>query len=208
MNISVADFMTLQACSLDRRRHQQQLMSHRRERSVSLGPCMRLQFEDELTLRHQIQQILKAERITGAEGIRQEIETYSHLLPSGMNWKATLLIEIPDALERERELPQLNRAAHELYVEVARQPRVVAQANEDLVDRHLSRPSAVHFLRFELPAPLRSAVLAGATVTLGCAHPQYAYRRVMAPALIARLRRDLVQATHLADAVAAETSTV
>lgn len=153
VNIRVFEFMGLQASRPERRRHKERLIAHRRERSLSLGPCMRLQFEDERTIRHQIEQIVRAERITGA--IRDEIETCAHLMPNGTSWQATLLIELPDARERRRELPRLNEAAHELHVVVAGHPLVRARVNEDLPDRHRARPSAVHFLRFELPAPLR-----------------------------------------------------
>lgn len=196
MNITAASPMTLQSYSLSRRAHKQQLVRHRRERSVVLGPCMRLQFEDELTIRYQIQEVLHAERREGDEAMHDEIGTYAHLVPDGTNWKATLQIELPDEQQRRRELPLLNEAVHRIYMDVPRHARVYASTNEDLPDRHRSRPSAVHFLRFQLAEPLRSAVLAGATATLGCAHDHYDFRRVLPPACIERLRRDLVVSTH------------
>jgi hypothetical protein len=155
---------------------------------------MRLQFEDALTLRHQIQEVLRAERVTSAEGLQQEIDTYAHLLPDGSNWKATLMIELPDAQQRRRELPLLNQAVHQVYVELPHQPRVQAQANEDQPDRHLGRLSAVHFLRFQFPDPWRAALQAGSPARLGCAHPQYEFRRVIPRATLDLLRRDLVPA--------------
>jgi hypothetical protein len=202
MNAIRDHLMTLQACSLSRAKHRQQMVRHRRERSLTLGPCMRLQFEDELTIRHQIQEVLLAERPAEPDAVEHQIATYAHLVPDGSNWKATLQIEIPDAAERRRELPQLNEAAHLVYVEVHRQPRIFALANEDLPDGHRSRPSAVHFLRFQFPESLRAALMAGATATLGCAHDHYAFQRVIPPATIERLRRDLVLHTHKLDAVA------
>ena len=203
MNITVANLMTPPSYRLNRRVEKQKLMRHRRERSLALGPCMRLQFEDELTIRYQIQEVLHAERLTGAAAMQHEIDTYAHLVPDGSNWKATLLIELPDAQERERELPQLNEAAHQLYVDVPQHRRVYAQANEDQPDRHLNRPSAVHFLRFQFSESLRDALLNGATASLGCAHDQYAFRRVIPPATIERLRRDLVVSAPRLDATAA-----
>lgn len=204
MNITPSSLMTLPSYSRIRQQHKQQMIRHRRERSLALGPCMRLQFEDELTIRYQIQEVLHAERLHGEDAAAHEIGTYAHLVPDGSNWKATLQIELPDAAERRRELPQLNEAAHRVYVDVARHPRVFALANEDLPDGHRSRPSAVHFLRFQLPASLRAAVLAGATTTLGCAHDQYEFRRVIPPATIERLRRDLLSSTHELDHAVAE----
>lgn len=160
---------------------------------MALGPCMQLQFEDELTLRYQIQEMLHAERIVDVAGMQHEIDSYAHLVPDGTNWKATLLIELPDAQERRRELPLLSEAAHHVYVDVPRHPRSYAFANEDLRDRHLARPSAVHFLRFQLSEPLRHALLAGAGARLGCSHAQYEWRRVIPAMAIAALRGDLVR---------------
>lgn len=168
-----------------------QLAAHRRSRSLSLGPAMWLQFEDDLTLEHQIDEVLRAEGDTSAAARERERAVYAHLRPDGRHWKATLLIGLPDADERVRRLPMLNEAAHRLYVQVPRLPRVYAQANDDLPDRHLHRLSAVHFLRFEFTPPLRVALLAGADASIGCAHDQYAWRRVIPMALLEQLRCDL-----------------
>jgi hypothetical protein len=175
----------------DRRVQQHRQIAHRRERSLALGPSMRLQFEDERTIGHQIHEVMRTEGLSSLADVQHEIDTYAHLLPNGSNWKATLLIELPDAQERARELPHLTEAAHRLYVELPHHPRIFAQANEDLPDRHLKRPSAVHFLRFQFPPPLRVALLAGAGATLGCAHDQYAFRRLIPLVTLERLRCDL-----------------
>jgi len=177
--------------ALERHACRPRMIAHRRARSLALGPCMRLQFEDRVTVGHQIQEVLHAGRIDRAEDAQHEIDAYAHLLPDGAGWTATLSIELPDAHERGRRLPHLSRAAHRLYVDVPGQPCVVAAANEDLADRHLTRPSAVHFLRFRLPAPLRAALLAGCGAALGCADDCYAWRREMPSDLLARLRSDL-----------------
>jgi hypothetical protein len=174
-------------------RHSQrrQLAAHRRSRSLALGPAMWLQFEDDLTLEHQIDEVLRAEGDTSLAARERERDLYAHLRPDGRHWKATLLIGLPDADERVRDLPMLNEAAHRLYVQVPRLPRVYAQANEDLPDRHLQRLSAVHFLRFEFAAPLRVALLAGADAAIGCEHDQYAWRRAVPMVLLEQLRCDL-----------------
>ena len=155
---------------------------------------MRLQFEDLLTVCDQILEVLRIERIGDAAGVRREIDTYAHLLPDGSHWKATLLIELPDAAERERSLPQISLAAHRVYVEVGA-VRATAFANEDLVGsrnaRHLERPSGVHFLRFALPEAMRSALRAGAGATLGCDSEHYPWRQPIPPAVLAYLCGDL-----------------
>lgn len=197
MIVKPSDFMALQACTL-KAPQRRELMAHRRARSVSLGPAMRLQFEDELTLRHQIGEVLRAERITDAQAMQREIDTYAHLVPDGTQWKATLLIQLPEAEERARELPALSEAAHQIYVECERQGRVFAQANEDLGDRHLTRPSATHFLRFQLPEPLRSRLREGAPATIGCTHLSYHWRRLIPPATLRLLRVDLTRGVKIA----------
>jgi Protein of unknown function (DUF3501) len=196
--IDPSDLMTLQAYSLHRREHRRRMIAHRRLRTVPLGPHFRLQFEDELTLRHQIQEVLWADRSEGDDAVRHEIGSYGHLLPDGASWKATLLIELPNADERERRLPTLHDAAFGVYVELrdARHGRlrVMAAANEDLSCGHRTRPSGVHFLRFALDAAFLAALgeqRQAAELHLGCTHPHYHWRRVVPPATLASLGHDL-----------------
>lgn len=192
MPFTTADLMSLPVYERYRRQHQRRLIRHRRERTVPLGPHMRVHFEDETTLLYQIQEVLRVERNDASTAMQHEVDTYAHLVPDGTTWNATLLIELPEAAQRQRLMPLLNRAAHELYIEVAHQPRATGLANEDLHDRHLTRPSAVHFLRFRFSEAARVAVHAGAAVTLGCAHHGYWWRHVLPPATLARLRHDLL----------------
>ena len=170
------------------------LIAHRRARSLSLGPSMRLQFEDEWTVRHQVREVVRAERLTSAHEIRQEVQTYARWLPDGTQWKASLLIELPEAQQRERELPLLSGAAHEIYVAWAGASdckRTYAVANDDLPDRHVGRPSAVHFLRFDLPLSLRKRILGGRSAIIGCAHDYYRWQRPIPDELLPLLRSDL-----------------
>lgn len=173
------------------------MIAHRRERAIDLGPGLRLQFEDALTVRHQVQEVLRAERIADMQALRREAATYAHLLPDGASLKATLLIELPDAGERARLLPRLSRAAHRIYLEGGG-ARVVANANEDLPAganaRHLERPSGVHFLRFALDPPFCAALHGGFGVTLGCDDDACPWRRPLPPMLLARLRAGLAPA--------------
>lgn len=158
---------------------------------------MRLQFEDAHTIRYQVQEVLHLEKAADPRVVRQELDTYAHLLPDGTQWKASLLIELPNAAERAREMPMLNEAAHRLYVQVRGQACVFASANEDQPDRHCSRPSGVHFLCFQLPRTACVQLLAGAAVAIGCAHPDYPWRVLVPAATLARLRLDLAPAALL-----------
>ena len=173
----------------DAQRQRQALITHRRARSLSLGPCMWLQFEDALTVQHQIEEVLADQGDRSEAAREREAALYTHLLPDGRQWKATLLLGLPDSEQRARDLPDLHEAAERLYVQLPKLPRVYAQPNA-----HLSgRSSAVHFLHFEFPPPLRVALLAGAAASLGCDHDQYAYRRVIPMATLEHLRCDLAQ---------------
>jgi len=189
--IERSSLMTLEAYSRARTGIKARIIAHRRLRSVALGEHMTLQFEDEQTIRYQIQEMLRIEKIFDDEGIAQEIAVYSPLVPDGSNWKATLLIEYPDPHERKRELARLIGVEDRLFVEVEGQPRVYAIADEDLERENEEKTSSVHFVRFELPAPARAAVLAGAAVRLGCDHANYPSHLSIAAETLASLAGDL-----------------
>jgi hypothetical protein len=147
-------------------------IAYKKARTVLLGPHMRVQFENARTVRYQTLEVMYMERTCLAA---QSTETYAALVPNGTDWRATVFIELESRLERERWLPQLSHAAHDLYIEVAGAPRVFVNANSDLEDGHWARSSAVHFACFALTQSQRIAVLSGASVRLGCVYPAYAY---------------------------------
>lgn len=158
---------------------------------------MRLQFENRTTVRQHVDKMLRIERISDPSAVQHEVDAYAHLLPDGTNWKATLFIELADAVERTRELPQLSEAAHRVYVDIPGHGRVTASANDDLADRHVGRPSAVHFLRFQFSAPQRAALCRVDTVILGCAHAAYPFRALIGAPAYARLLNDFAPAQPL-----------
>ena len=190
-HITIANLMSLEAYSKYRKAHQADVIAHRKLRSVALGEHINLQFESETTVRYQIQEMLRIEKIFEEEGIAQEIETYAPLMPDGSNWKATLLIEYPDVNQRKRELARLIGVEDRMFVEVEGQARVYAIADEDLDRENEEKTSAVHFVRFELTPTMCAAVKAGASVTLGCDHTNYPAHAVIAPHTLASLAGDL-----------------
>ena len=183
--------LTLEAYAKQRKATQPQIIEHRRLRTVRLGEHLSLQFEDERTIRRQIQEMLHIEKIFDEDGIRGEIEAYEALVPDGGNWKATLLIEYPDPNERKRELARLIGVEDRVFVEVEGHPRIYAIADEDLERENAEKTSAVHFVRFEFPAATRSAVRAGAAVRLGCDHTHHPAHVAIAEATLASLAGDL-----------------
>jgi hypothetical protein len=173
MTITRDKLLTLEAYTRTRKEFKAKVIPHRRLRTVTLGEHMSIQFEDDLTVQYQIQEMLRVEKIFEDEAIAHEIETYGALTPDGTNWKATLLIEYPDPIERKRELARLIGVEDRLFVEVEGHARIYAIADEDLERENAEKTSAVHFLRFEFPAAARASVRAGAGVKLGCDHTNY-----------------------------------
>ena len=191
MAITPDSLMTLEAYSRYRKSNKAQLIALRRLRSVRLGEHHNMQFEDEQTVRIQIQEMLRIEKIFEEDAIRDEIDAYLPLVPDGSNWKATVLIEYPDPNERRRELRRLIGVEDRLFVEVEGYPRVYAIADEDLDRENEEKTSAVHFVRFEFSTAAKRAVLAGASVKLGCDHTNYPAHVSIAPETLASLAGDL-----------------
>jgi hypothetical protein len=189
--ITPANLMTLEAYSKWRKAHKADVMVHRKLRSVHLGEHISVQFESELTMRYQIQEMLRIEKIFEEEGILQEIDAYAPLVPDGGNWKATMMIEYPDINERKRELARLIGVEDRMFVEVEGHARVYALADEDMERENDEKTSAVHFLRFEFAPALREAIQAGAAVKLGCDHTNYPAHVAIAPETLASLAGDL-----------------
>lgn len=183
--------MTLEAYARARPDFRARAIARRRLRSVALGEHMTLQFEDELTIRYQIQEMLRVEKIFEEDGILHEIEAYAPLVPDGTNWKATMLLEYPDSNERRRELARLIGVEDRLFVEVEGHPRVFAIADEDLDRETADKTSSVHFVRFEFDAAMRRAIRAGAAVKIGCDHTHYPVHLSLPAETLASLAGDL-----------------
>jgi len=183
--------MTLEAYAKARPQFRARVMAHKKDRTLQLGGHVTLIFEDELTIRYQIQEMLRAERLFEDAGVQDELDAYNPLIPDGANWKATLLIEYPDVDERHRMLARLIGIEDRVWVQVEGQARVYAIADEDLDRENEEKTSAVHFVRFEFTPPMVSAIKAGAGVKLGCDHRNYPAHVPIAPETLASLAGDL-----------------
>jgi hypothetical protein len=184
--------MTLEAYARARPEFRARVMAHKKPRTVSLGEHVTLLFEDELTIRYQIQEMLRAERIFEEEGIQSELDAYNPLMPDGANWKATMLIEYPDENERREMLARLIGIEDRVWVQVAGHARVHAVADEDMERENESKTSAVHFLRFDLGASAARALKEGAALAIGVDHPRYsATIAAVSPETRASLAEDL-----------------
>ena len=165
--------LTLEAYAKDRAAFRARVIAHKRNRTVHLGEHVTLLFEDELTVRYQIQEMLRIEKMFEESGIEQELEAYNPLIPDGSNLKATMLVEYEDEAERREALARLRGIEDAVWVRVAGFAAVPAIADEDLDRENDTKTSAVHFVRFELTPPMVAAFKAGATVAMGVDHPNY-----------------------------------
>lgn len=189
--ITPETLMSLEAYTKWRKVHKPEVIAHRKLRSVQLGEHINLQFESETTIRYQIQEMLRIEKVFEEEGILQEIEAYAPLVPDGRNWKGTMMIEYTDINERKRELAKLIGVEDRMFVEVEGHGRVYAIADEDLDRETDEKTSAVHFVRFEFTPVMRAAVKAGAAVKMGCDHTHYPSHLDIAADTLASLAGDL-----------------
>jgi hypothetical protein len=189
--ISPESLMTLEAYARERGAFRSKVLEHKKRRTAHLGEHVTLLFEDELTIRYQVQEMLRIERIFEADGIRHELEAYNPLIPDGGNWKATMLIEYPEAEERRRRLAELKGIERAVWVRVEGHGAVHAIADEDLERENEDKTSSVHFLRFELDAAMRQALKRGAALGMGVDHPAYRAEVAVSAEIRDSLARDL-----------------
>jgi len=187
--ISRDSLMTLETYSKERQEFRARVMSHKKNRRVQLGKNVTLIFEDELTIRYQIQEMLRVEKIFEEVGILDELQTYGVLVPDGSNWKSTMMIEYVDPDERAIRLTQLIGIEDTVWVRVQGHDPIYAIADEDLERENEEKTSSVHFLRFELPKDSVRALQQGAVLSMGIDHPAY---QVMIESVDGAVRESLV----------------
>jgi len=173
MNAITRDsLLTLEAYARARKDFRARVLAHKKPRTVHLGEHLTLLFEDELTIRYQIQEMLRIEKTFEDAGIEDELAAYNPLVPDGSNFKATMLIEYEDVDERKRALGTLRGIEGRVYVQAEGCARVYAIADEDLPRENDEKTSAVHFLRFELTPEMVAALKYGVGLGIGVDHPE------------------------------------
>jgi len=189
--IARESLLSLEAYARSRSEFRTRAIEHKRRRTVHVGEHLTLLFEDELTVRYQIQEMLRVERIFEEADIRGELDAYNPLVPDGSNWKATMLLEYPDPGERQARLAELKGIERRTWVQVEGCERVYAIADEDLERENEEKTSSVHFLRFELSPGMVGALRQGAGLTMGADHPQYKASAPIGPETRRSLTEDL-----------------
>jgi len=184
--------LSLETYARQRKEFRARVMAHKRDRTVHLGAHVTLIFEDELTLRYQVQEMLRIERIFEEQGIQDELDVYNPLIPDGRNLKATMMIEYADAEERKHALSKLKGIEDRVWIQVEGCARIYAIADEDLERENEEKTSAVHFLRFELNDEMARALKYGVGLALGVDHQNYqAEVSTVAAGVRASLAQDL-----------------
>jgi Protein of unknown function (DUF3501) len=173
------DLMALEQYASERKRLRSEVLVHKQLRNVQVGPNMTWCFEDYTTIRYQVLEMLRAERIFESEGIQAEIDAYNPLIPDGRNWKVTLLLEFPDPELRRTALEKLIGVEDRCWIRVSEMERVFAVADEDMARENDEKTSAVHFLRFELSPSMTEAMKGDATLSIGVDHEEY--RHMLSP---------------------------
>jgi hypothetical protein len=189
--ISRDSLLTLEAYAKQRPEFRARVLAHKKNRTVRMGDHVTLIFEDELTVRYQIQEMLRIEKTFEEAGIRDELDAYTPLIPDGTNLKATMMIEYEDPVVRKAELAKLRGVEDRVYVQVDGQPKVYAIADEDLERENEEKTSSVHFLRFEFEPAAIAALKRGAAIAMGIDHPALSVRLdEVAPQIQVALARD------------------
>jgi len=165
--------LTLEAYARIRKEKRSEVMAHKRPRKIPLGDHITLFFEDDVTIRYQIQEMLHIERIFQENEIVHELETYLPLVPDGTNWKATMMIEYPDPAERAERLAQMVGIEDRVWVKIGKHAPVYAIADEDLERENSEKTSSVHFLRFELTPDMIDDLKQNGKLAMGVDHPAY-----------------------------------
>lgn len=173
MPITRDSLLTLEAYARERADFRARVLAHKKARTVHLGHHVTLAFEDELTIRYQIQEMLRIEKTFEEAGIQDELDAYNPLVPDGTNLKATMLIEYEDVEERRAALAQLRGVEDRVWIRVEGADSVFAIADEDLERENAQKTSSVHFLRFELTPPMIATLKRGGALAMGVDHPAY-----------------------------------
>ncbi len=173
--LSRNDLLSLEKYSAVRAEMRANVMAHKKNRNLEIGPNVTMYFEDRLTVQYQIQEMLRAEKIFELDGIRDELEAYNPLIPTGSNWKGTMMIEYVDADERAEALANLIGIDRQTWVQVGGLDKVYAITNEDLERETEEKTSAVHFMRFELSDEMVDAAKNGAPISVGIKHDNYTH---------------------------------
>ena len=193
--LTLDDIADVRAYERERDEFRQRVIAMKRLRRVSVGPVVTLVFENRDTIRFQIQEMARAERLYSDESIQAELDTYNPLIPGRGELSATMFIELTSREEMEEWLPKLIGVETAVALEIGsgESTEIVGCKVDPAHAAQLTREdvtAAVHFVRFELD-PAQVALFADGPVTLQVRHPRYRESVLLGEATRAALMEDL-----------------
>tara|TARA_X000001036_G_scaffold284819_1_gene264588 strand:- start:818 stop:1399 length:582 start_codon:yes stop_codon:yes gene_type:complete len=190
MKLKIEDLLSLEDYDEQREAIKKDLINHKKNRTVSIGEHVILLFEDYSTIKYQVQEMLRIEKIFNKKEMQEEIDAYNPLIPDGDNLKATMLIMYPDVNERRVMLSKLHDIENHIWLSSGSK-KITAFADEDLERSTDSKTSAVHFLRFQLDQDDITEFLSNEKISLGVNHSEYDKEIQLEPKSKASLAKDL-----------------
>jgi hypothetical protein len=188
--VSLSEIIGLERYEALREELRREVIEHKRSRRIEVGPEIDLVFEDHATVFFQIHEMLRAERITDLDAMREEVEVYNALLPVPGELSATLLIGITEKQSIEERLNRLIGIDEHVCLEVGNEPRI--RASFEAGRGREDRLSAVQYIRFALPPAARAAFLDPAVpARIRIEHPNYTAATELTGAVRASLSEDL-----------------
>ena len=172
MKLEPKDLLSLEEYDSKRDSIKKELISHKKNRTISIGDNIVLIFEDFMTIKYQVQEMLRIEKIFNKKEIQEEIDAYNPLIPDGSNLKATMLIMFPDVELRREMLFKLHDIENKIWLSCG-DKKIIAYADEDLDRSTDEKTSAVHFLRFQLEQDDIADFISSSEVRIGVDHPEY-----------------------------------
>ena len=190
-HLSRQDLWSLEEYATRRPQFRSQVMQHKKNRQIALGPNTTLYFEDRLTVHYQIQEMLRIEKVFEADGIQEELSAYNPMVPDGCNWKATFMIEYTDPVIRSAQLEKMIGIEDLVWVQIEGFEKVWSISDEDLERSNATKTSSVHFMRFELSGEMIEALKNNSDLSMGIEHAVYTYSHQLSDEEKASLVNDL-----------------
>ena len=191
MKLTKADLWSLEDYSNLRQEFRKTVIAHKKNRQLFLGEHATLYFEDSVTMKYQIQEMLRIEKIFESPAIEEELEAYNPLIPDGDNWKATFMIEFPDPDERATRLEELVGIEDKVWVGTDHENKIYAFTNEDLDRSREEKTAAVHFMRFQLDEKTIAELKDNKPLMAGIDHPKMEYQTNVSETIRLSLLNDL-----------------
>ena len=171
--LTTEDMLSLEEYDKSREEIKSSLMAHKKNRSIKIGDNVLLLFEDYQTIKYQVQEMLRIEKIFKQKDIQEEISAYEALIPDGNNLKATMLIMYTDINERKVMLNRLHDLENNVWLSIDNSKRIFAISDEDLERSREEKTSAVHFLRFQLDQDSIDLFRKSNNLVFGIDHQEY-----------------------------------